>query len=195
MLGAINKGETILNEVKVVTEPTEEPVTLDELRNYLRQSASVDDAMIDIVRKSARRKLERFLDISFVTQTLKAVYTQVGKEIELPRGPHTEITSANRTYKDTTSSLTEGSDFWIYGDEYYVVYPSIVYTSKTGLINYQYDFTYTAGFGAASDVPDEYKKLILAQAAIEYERGEATGTLYHQVMKEAELLQRKPTWF
>lgn len=194
MLGAIDKGETVLNEVKVVTEGAE-PVTVDELRQYLRQSASVDDAMIALCLTSARQKLESFLDISFCTQTLKAVYTQAGKEIDLPRGPHTAITSANRTYQGTTTALTSGTDYWTYGADYYVIYPNIVYTTKTGLINYQYDFTYTAGFGTPAQVPAKYKKLILAQAAIEYERGEATPTLHMEVLKEAELLQRKPTWF
>lgn len=191
----LSKGETVLSEVKITAAPSEEPVTISEFIEYLHQNLSVEDATIAMVLASARRKMEAYLNLSFVTQTVKAVFTSCGREVELPRGPHTAITGAARIYNGTTTALTEGTDFEKIGADYYVLYLQHVWNAKSGFQNYSYEFTYTAGFGAASAVPSEYKNLIMAQAAIEYERGEATGSLHGDVMRQASLLQRTPSWF
>lgn len=191
----ISRGETVLSEIKITSQPSEEPVTTTEFLQYLHQNSGVEDTVAALVLVSSRRKLEKYLNLSFVTQTVVATYTSCGKEVELPRGPHTSITGVNRIYNGEATPLVEGTDYHKIGNDYYNVYLTTVMSSTMGLMNYAYEFTYTAGFGAATDVPDEYKNLILQQASIEYERGSETGSLHSDVMSAASLLQRNPTWF
>src|SRR5215472_6404575 len=58
----------------VVTPPTTEPVSLDDLKLWLRVDIPDDDTLITSLGAAARRLIEQTFDCALVTQTLLTTY-------------------------------------------------------------------------------------------------------------------------
>lgn len=196
--GAEDIGENILREVSVSIEPTEEVVELDYFKNYAKipKTVKVDDELVVNIIKNARRLSERWLNKSFITQTLIAYWDRYGKEVELPRGPHQSITTVVRTYQGTDTALTANTDYYTNGIDYLAIYPNSVYRASVGVLNYALKVTYVAGFGdSREDVPPEYVDLICLQAAIDYYRGEPSKQLSGEAIRKSGLTRERANWF
>lgn len=64
-----------------------EPVTLQEVKDYLRVDFNDDDTLINSLITSARSKCEKVLGLVLVDTTVKALYKNDGTMIELFYGP------------------------------------------------------------------------------------------------------------
>lgn len=62
----------------VLQAPTQEPVTVDQVKNQLRikKGQSKDDSHIEMLISSARDKIEKYCNRFFTTQTISIVYDQ-----------------------------------------------------------------------------------------------------------------------
>lgn len=107
-------------QVKIIEDIEEEPVTLEEVKSFLRIDAdyTAEDTVLDLIITSAREKLEAQLNLAFGIKTLEIQFT--GYEIELPYGPTGDIESIYKLKADGTQEpdpLTE-DDYKIEGLEY-----------------------------------------------------------------------------
>lgn len=59
-------------KIKVITPPTAEPLTLTELKGYLKIDSTIDDAVLTAFIKQAREWCEMQQNKKYVTQTLEA---------------------------------------------------------------------------------------------------------------------------
>src|SRR5690242_18545156 len=101
--------------IKVITPPTSEPITLEEAKLHLRVDGVDDDTLITMLITAAREEVERLSFHALMTQTLelildvwpydKSVFPgwPYGK-IKIPRPPLQSVTSL--TYKDSTGATT-----------------------------------------------------------------------------------------
>jgi|GEM_PF-3549143 len=135
-------------EVVVITDVTEEPVTLDEIKDFchIDQDYAIDDAKLSAYITSARELLEKELNLSLAPKVLEWQYG--GASQEIPYGPVGEIVSL----KTSSDVLVDPTVYNISGlafksiriNDYsgcYIIYP-VGYTGAEKA----YNLTYNAGY-------------------------------------------------
>lgn len=104
--------------LRLVTDATAEPVSLDELKIYLRLSTAttVEDAMLASMEKAARAYAENYTQRPCLPQTFKKVFDSFPSEIVLPRAPlSTNSTDVVITYLDAASGDSTTLSSTVYG--------------------------------------------------------------------------------
>lgn len=167
-----------LYDVKITTQPTAEPVTLTEARDYLNLTHTADDALLTSLIEDARRWTELHAQRTWMTTVYEGASRYFPRGVllpwgsdglrvadeffELPRGPVQSITSI--TYLDTAGTRQ--------------TLASTVYELNTNhfpaRLELQYDqdwpdtadhwsavlVTWVAGYASADDVPESVKSAI-----------------------------------
>lgn len=178
---AVISVEDVTNESGVF----EEPVSLDEMKDYLRLEGYVDanestsddlsnfdfdDRLLTDLIRSSRELIEQKAGISILPKTIEAVITNLCGMIELPFGPVISITSL---FDCETTEITSSS-YRIVGNKWkYLAYPC--YANMT--------ITYETGFEV---LPRPIKIDIMRLTAYMYEnRGEdaSIGLFASQLVK------------
>lgn len=172
----------------VTTEPAEEPVTVDELRNHLRELSEYESStVLPQAIKRARRNLEAASNRTFVSTVYALKFRQFPcDEIRIPTGPVSAIGSIQ--YVDTSGV----SQTWSASD-YDADLNSLVARIEPGFgeawptarneLN-AVTVALTAGYGDAEDVPDSIKGAVLELAAA-YVRNREPWPGKHQLVTEA----------
>lgn len=184
-------------KLKLKTPPAETPVSVADLKNYLRIDVDDDDALIESMIKAATKRIEAWIDQKLVTQswliyfnslpsrarmaeewwdgvretTLAEVQGQA-RFLRLPIGPIQSVVEFN-TYADDNVKLTFSST------QYFVdtvgpqgaigllmggVWPTTVLRPLNGV-----EIEVVAGFGTASQVPDDIREAVKITVAKLYE--------------------------
>lgn len=166
----------------VITPPAEEPIDLSDLsllkqHLHLESSYALEDDLLAAFVTAAREKAEEIARRAFVTQTLKLTLDEFPSEsvIKLPRPPLASVESIY--YTPESGSAVEFTDFVVDTTSEpgrialapSASWPSDDLTPLSGVA-----ITYTAGYGAASAVPQLYKQAILMIVAHWYETRETT---------------------
>ena len=161
--------------------PSETPVTLTEAKAHLRVDHSDEDTYISSLIDAAAAMIDGSgsLGRAMVTQTWAQWVAPAPGVVRVPMGPFIALTDVS--YYDTDSVLQAAtlSDFEVRLDgDFVTVQP------KTGKAWPTTDprkdairITFTAGFGAASDVPSGLKHAILLLVGLWYEHREAASDL------------------
>ncbi len=104
--------------LKIITQPTVEPVTADEVRRQAVIGANIDSQMIDLLISAAREDCEAITGRSLGAQTVELVLDDFpSSTISLPRTPITEINSVKyidtdgveQTYEEANYDVDTGS--------------------------------------------------------------------------------------
>ncbi len=145
------------------TDAATEPVSTAEAKAHMNVDISDDDTLIGGLITAARQHAEEFTGRSFITQTWVRMLDRFPSVIGLDRGDVIAITTLK--YIDTAGSLQT-----LASDQYqtdFTANPARVMPART--VNWpsasHIDFnavqvTYTAGYGAASTVPEIIKDAI-----------------------------------
>lgn len=177
----------------IVTEPSEEPVTLTEVRDHTRVEISDDDLLLQNQITAAREHLERATNRAFVTQTWKVVLDEFpdGNEpIVLPKPPLRAVNSVKYTTDDGTTSTFAASNYIVDTDsepgrvevKRNNNWPTETLQTANGV-----EVEFDAGYGGQSDVPQRIKQAILLLVAHWYENREAvTSGQENRVPREVE---------
>ena len=148
-----------------------EPVTLTEAKSHLRVTASDDDTLITSLITAARQACEDYCSRAFITQTWKATFNGLenGSRLTLPRPLLISVSSVK--YKNSSGDLTlvSSSDYEVDADSE----PGVIRFDDIPAFDTKYQnplqVIYTAGYGAAADVPEDIKLAIKFAVAIWYE--------------------------
>jgi len=98
--------------IKIITEPTTEPVSLQECKDHLRIVHDDEDTLIESYAKAARRYVEQILCWrALITQELELVLDKFQDQFKLPRPPLQEVTSIKYTDKDGTEHTVDADDY------------------------------------------------------------------------------------
>lgn len=165
--------------------PATEPVTLTEAKSHLRVDTTDDDTLITELIKAARQVVENNTGRSLVTQTWRLsldAFPRNSEAIRLERGPLVSVQSL--TYVDTNGTTQtmaaskyvvdtlhiEGEVALAHGE----AWPNTRGDRNAVLVNY------TAGYGAASAVPDALKAAIKLRLGDLFANREASiiGTIH-----------------
>jgi len=162
--------------VTVTSAPASEPISTAEAKEWLRidTADSSQDAVLAILIKTARQKVEEFTRRAMITQTLswEAAGKDVARqEVELPRPPVQSVTSFT-VYNDVNGSETSAV---VGTSNYQLTEGSVIVERNTGWdinrANRAATIVYVTGYGDAStDVPAPMRFCMLKLLALYYER-------------------------
>lgn len=173
--------------IELFTAPTSEPVTVDEVKAHLRIDHDDEDVYLGLLITAARRYAETWLRRQLITATYKLRLDCFPCwEIEIPRPPFVSVTTL--TYLNTSNistTLTENTHFTkdIYREPG-IIFPAYGLTwPSTYDVPNAVTLTYVAGYGDATDVPEEVRYGILLLVGEMYDKREptVTGTIINNV--------------
>jgi hypothetical protein len=130
----------------LIAGPGEEPVSLAEAKAWCRIDSTDEDALLAALIAAARLQVEGLTGRALVTQTWRLTTCPRGLAVELPVIP-----------VQVLSAAPEGAV--LTGDAVLLAAP------ESGEIS----IDYTAGYGAAADVPQDLKQAVLTLVAFWYE--------------------------
>ena len=179
---------------KLITAPSVEPVSVDELKAQLRITGTSQNTMLTNLEKAARRIVEDYLRYSIISATWELYldsFPKTGDCIWIQKSPVTDITFIK--YINSSGVLTEiikDTDF--IAD--YNAKPCRVYEAygkgwpSPRAIRNAVVVKFISGYATAAAVPDEIKQAILMLAATLYENpgDEVTGTQVNKIDKNSE---------
>lgn len=163
--------------VKVITEPTSEPVTLQQVKDHSRISHSEDDSWLGVAITVARQYVEKTSELSLITQTRRMTFPQFPQNfltlqnfqpqplysyLKLSYGPTVSISEIK--YYDQTNSLQTLADYQATLESNpCMIVPGIGKSWPSTMANRidAVKVTYVAGYGTASDVPAALRHAIL----------------------------------
>lgn len=92
--------------IRVIKPPAAEPVTVEELKEYLHVDCDSEDALLSQLISAARKTAEEYQHKAYMTQTLE-VATGWEKETELPRSEFfKELVSLKDSAGNTVTGYT-----------------------------------------------------------------------------------------
>ena len=160
----------VLN-VQYSLEQPPDPLTVSDLKNWLKIDTSEDDALLAMIIMGARFQIEKYVNLSLVNRTVTATINNGLGNFLLPYGPVKVIATVK----------TLGGD-------------AIFNTNQNGFINEPFDdaisvVTYTTGFAT---LPANLRIAWLQQCAYMYEnRGdESAGDLSPIIVTNLKAIRR-----
>ena len=175
-----------IREVEVVTDVTEEPVTLDEVKRQLNllfssdgsfQFNDDDDYLTELIPR-CRESLERYTGLSFATKTLRAIIRNECGGTEIPGGPVQSITSV----EDKDGTILSTVD--LSGNQFKFIETRSCYL----------DVTYTAGYEAGK-LPKGLVRALVELIAWAYNhRGEEVEVAYCKQAMESAAPYKRTSW-
>ena len=166
---------------RVTDAPAEEPVTNDDAKLHLKVTDSTEDTYILNLIKTATKLCESDSGLSFITQERTVKLDYFPCEIIIPYGPVVSIDTF--TYVDSdgaTQNMVENTDYYLdTSSELARIKPVDEWPTTKDKLN-AVNIVYTAGYGAAADVPEVIKQAILMQVASLYEnrQDEVNGNMF-----------------
>lgn len=158
----------------VATEPTDQPVTLNEAKLFLRQDGDGDDTLITALIRAATIQAEKYTNRFFIERTVEAKFA--GAEttrcerypfLNVRRAPLSSITSFEVMVSDaladiptTSYQLKESTSF---------ARVLIIESITADDIPYPLVLTCVVGYGKSKDVPEDIRDAIKMLVAFWYE--------------------------
>jgi uncharacterized phiE125 gp8 family phage protein len=145
--------------------PSVEPLSVDEVKAYLRIDGNTEDALITSMIKSARTTAEKYMGLSLISQKWKLSFDDIcAQEIELPYGPVVGIDLVKLYDAQNAETTFSTGNYYLTSGNLSIYFREIPSSQRVEII-------YSTGFGAsAGAVPELIKQGILAHIAFMYER-------------------------
>lgn len=175
----------IRKTVTLVTPPTTEPVSLGEVKGWIKVDTNADDALLQTMISAARESAEKYLKRALITQTqrvtldlpqanwidalpdgtydfpITASYADIPRIIELPYKPLQSVTSIVTYDTANTASTYSASNYFVDTANGRVALNSTAsWPSNLRGVN-AVAVTYVAGYGTAVNVPAAIKSGIM----------------------------------
>lgn len=151
------------------------PVTLAEAKDFLRVVHNNDDNYITMLIKAMTWRIEDKAEIALSTQSITAEWAVAQSYVTLPRPPFVSVSGISY-YNDSNVEVP------ITASGYYVEGLTIATIRFKQTVGARLRVTYTAGYGTATDIPDDLKQYILQLVFQEYnQRGSVTDDMIQTV--------------
>lgn len=186
--------------LRVVTPPAVEPVSLETVKQYLRVDGTDEDALIASLIKSARETGEELARRAFITQTLELILDAFPTDLQLEvwRPPLQSVTSVK--YYDTNNIEATWTDYTVNarsepGRIHFNSLPGVSLLESGGVV-----VRYVAGYGnSETSVPERLKQAILALVGHWYENRETVnvGNIVNELPINAKqvFVSERVRWF
>lgn len=149
-------------QITVTSQPVTEPLTLTEVKNFLKIDTSDEDAYLTGLIVATRQLVETYLHRALITQTLRLNFDYFEeRKIELWRAPIQSITSVKTTDPDNIQTTIDSANYYLLND--YLTFNDNYVFSGSLRSSQAIEIVYIAGYGSASDVPQAIKNAMLEQ--------------------------------
>jgi uncharacterized phiE125 gp8 family phage protein len=159
----------------ILTPPVEEPVTLTEAKAFIRVENTIDDTLIQGLISAAVEEGEKYTNQAFVTRTITSSFAslvtsdfEVWPFIQIRRAPLIAINSVKISLNDVLVDVSI-DDYQL--KQLNAGFSRILFTEALACddIPYPLQIEFTAGYGAASVVPERIKTGIKEHVNFLYE--------------------------
>ena len=155
-------------ELKVITQPLVEPVTLEEAKTFCRIDGTDDDAQLEKLIIACRKEAERVANRAFITQTIMAQWERMHDDVILPRPPHQSIVSVE-SFDGTNWNTVSSSGYRLTGLRCFRIDTSRKFSTSTYL-EYPFRVEFQAGEGDDEQHVDErIGRAILEMVLVAYD--------------------------
>lgn len=141
-----------------------EPVTYQEMKDYLRLSNDLEQSMIEDMITGAREFAEEYCNRAFVAKTVTQYVSELEDdqtEFDLVISPVDSVTSVARVDDEgNETALTLNSGYWLSGDKFLTV--RFTQTFSTGVVS---SSSYKVVYVTDADCPTAVKRAIIEIAA------------------------------
>jgi uncharacterized phiE125 gp8 family phage protein len=163
--------------LKITSEPATEPVTRAEAVLFMRYVGSLQNDVIDALITAARKDIENWTNRTMVTTTYEYYLEDLCAVMEIPTS--TVISVSSITYTDTDGN-TQTLSSSLYGTDNVDPINKVYLLPEQTFPEVQVQpnavkITFTAGYGAASAVPETMKTAIKMRVAELYEHRESNS--------------------
>jgi uncharacterized phiE125 gp8 family phage protein len=181
----------IARNVRVVTAPTYEPVTLAEAKLWLRidEDDTDQDAMVMLLIRAMTERAEQITGRAFVKRTLELRMDEFpGFEIELPGAPLLSVSSIQYVTADGIQTLDASPTWW---QEDNIREPGVVappegdsWPNTADVLN-AVRITYRVGYSSPNLIPKSVRLWMQAMIGTYYENREqvVTGTIFSSLAR------------
>lgn len=173
-------------QLKIITAPAQEPLTLEEVKTHLRIHPDIDDedALITSYIKAARTYCEGYQNRAYFTQTMKLLIDRLEDEIIIPRPPLQSVTQIQYQKNDGSLIEYDNSNYIVDNNgDYGIVYLAEEYDDLGSIdlapVN-AIQITFIAGYDETDDIPQTIKQAMLLLIGNWYENREQ-AIIGHQV--------------
>lgn len=158
----------------VLTPPTLEPVTLSEVKEYIKLDGKAEDKYLESIIKAVRLALEGILGRSIMTQTIMLrLDAWPSNVLNLPRPPLVSVTAIRTLDEAGAKTVYSASNYYINtggGKAQIVIKCASSLPSNYNRAHGGYEVEYIAGYGnEISDVPETIRQAVLQWVAAVYE--------------------------
>lgn len=154
----------------LITGPTEEPISLDEAKTFLRVDHAAENDLIDALIRQMRLRCEKVTWRALVTQTWKLTLENWPARngfrlIELPKSPAQSVSGITYVHAATGVVTTLAADQYLLDataepatieEAFGKLWPNVRCQAASIAV------TFVCGYGLAAAVPDEVKEAIKA---------------------------------
>jgi len=136
-------GENVITSVdRSYTSNASNPITRDQVKNWLKLETSADDTLIDDLIDSLIGQAEQRLNTAIKEQDVTVIYETHNKKVPLPFGPVKSLTSVERLDEGSTESI-DSDDYFLESD---ILYISDIYRIEDDYHHQGLKVQYTAGY-------------------------------------------------
>lgn len=158
---------TFAHAIERITPPANEPVSLSEVKNYLRVGHDQDDEIIALMVTGAREAAEAYLGTSFITQRWKMTLEDALPDIVPLRFGLVQAIVSIETLDEAGDATALSVDAYRLSMDKRAVH---VLSPRSG---FRFEITYDAGYGATAGLmPGLIRQGILQHVAVMYEQRE-----------------------
>ncbi len=160
-------------ESRIKSKPVLTCVEREVMRNFMKSTIPDsmiprEDTLIDDVIISATNILQKYLGISFITQTLELYAEGVEQDLKLIYGPIDTITTVK--FIDAAGVKTLTTAYVEVGLDFITLRFTSLINTATGVVTYNVEVEYIAGYGLLpSAVPEQIRLGVMQQAAADLE--------------------------
>ena len=181
MLTPVNLDKKGNRYIRVIQEPSVEPVTLSELKTFARLDGEDENDLLEEFITASRDQIEKYLNLSLISKKLEIYMDQWNtRDLVMPYSPVISLDSIKEIQEDGTETEVDTDIYFILE-----TIPSRIAINDNESMPYSdarsiagYKIQYTAGYGtAASDVPIVIKIAIMQYATDMYENRVMNGEL------------------
>jgi len=145
-----------------VTQPTEEPVSYQEAKDYLRLGLDQEQTLIESYITSAREFCEKYQNKTYLTTVYKYVTDDVAFPIVLPNPPIQSVEKIEFQKRDGTITEWDNTNYVVdTSGRFGVIRPAESYELPENLASVNtLQITYTAGNTSTAEVSERVKNAI-----------------------------------
>lgn len=158
-----------MTKLTVITPPAQPPLSLDAVKAFLRIGHDAEDALLTDLMQSAVARLERVAGLALMVRTVRVTWAEWPTEVRgagrrLPITPVRQLESVRLV--DASGAETDHSDAFQLVCGRLCLRPWS--RLPTRVAGGRIEIDVTAGFGAATDVPEDLQEALLRLIAAIY---------------------------